>query len=244
MTSQPSSISPAAPRPWERKHLSYGAKIGFMLLSAVLFMVMLISLIMIYGVWSTYGQYRDAGADQQMLTVSTLVALVCAAGLFTLFPRLASTTGFTPRYTPPAATVRGEPFDVRHQEQITKRVLIGKGRARFDPEGLTLHGNLESPKLVQLLLVVTLTFVPLLLFGIGFGTLFALLVARYAGRKTITRVVPYGEIRDLEVVGTRVSFSCNGVPGRAVFVAASVDGERLYRELAARFPAAMGGWAG
>ncbi len=244
MTSQPSPASPAAPRPWERKHLGYGTKLGFMLLSAVLFMVLLVSMIMIYGVWSTYGQYRDSGADQRALVVATLVALVCGTGLFALFPRLTSTTGFAPRYTPPAPTVRGEPFDVRYQEQITKRVLIGTGGARFDPQGLTLHSNLESPKLVQLGLVAVLTVVPLLLFGVGLGMLLALVVARYVGRRTITRTIPYGEIRDLEVAGTRVSFSCPGAPARVVFVAAPVDGERLYRELAARFPAALGGWAG
>jgi hypothetical protein len=40
----------------------------------------------------------------------------------------------------------------------------------------------------------------------------------------------------------QVRFRCDEQPGQVVFRAAPVDGERLYRELLARFPGALGGW--
>jgi hypothetical protein len=65
------------------------------------------------------------------------------------------------------------------------------------------------------------------------------------GKKKLTRLVPYGDLRDLMVRGCQVSFSCAGAaPNKVAFYVAEQDGERLYRELARRFPAALGGWVG
>jgi hypothetical protein len=40
-----------------------------------------------------------------------------------------------------------------------------------------------------------------------------------------------------------VTFSARGdAPNKVVLYVSQMDGERLYRELAQRFPAALGGW--
>ena len=60
-----------------------------------------------------------------------------------------------------------------------------------------------------------------------------------------TGAVPYADVRDLAVTVGRVSFSCQGEqPNRVALAASQVGGERLYRELAQRFPAALVGWQG
>jgi len=87
------------------------------------------------------------------------------------------------------------------------------------------------------------TLVPMLVFDVGLGLLPALLLAFLLGKKKRSRAVPYASISDLVVRGCRMTFSAPGdAPNKVALSVSLMDGERMYRELAQRFPAALGGW--
>lgn len=122
--------------------------------------------------------------------------------------------------------------------------MRGSGTVQFDADALTLAGHLEPNALFQFGVVLLITFLPLMLLGFGLGIISALIIAYYVGRKKITRAIPYGNLRDLQVKGSRVTFRSADTPKQISFVVAQVDGERLYYELLTRFPGALAGWMG
>jgi hypothetical protein len=122
--------------------------------------------------------------------------------------------------------------------------MRGKGTAQFDADGLTYAGHLEPSGLFQIGIVLLVTFLPLFLFGIGVGIIPALIIAYYVGRKRVSQTVAYSDLRDLQVKGSRVTFRRTDAPKQVTFAVIPSDGERLYRELLPRFPAALGGWMG
>jgi hypothetical protein len=139
--------------------------------------------------------------------------------------------------------IKGRPFDVLyHSTGLTSRSLNGRGGVRFDAEGLTVEGTLQPHVVLQLVIAVVLAAVLLFVFHLRASVFVAGLLTLLIGRKTVRRTIPYSDIRDLEVKGVQVRFRCDGQPGQVVLRAAPVDGERLYRELLARFPGALGGW--
>jgi hypothetical protein len=150
---------------------------------------------------------------------------------------------FTPSYGQVAPTLAGQPFEVRFQRPRWSRSFRGKGMLRFEADQLVLDGTLEPSALFQIGIVVVVTLVPLLAFGVGLGLLPALLLAFLLGKKKQSRTVLYSSVSDLVVRGCRATFTTPGdAPNKVALYVAQQDGERLYRELAQRFPAALGGW--
>jgi len=240
MTLSP-SLAPSGSRPWEKQQLSSAARLGLFVLTIVLSSALIVALIivLVFAVDSSSKTGPGFGAA----AVATLVGLVCAGGLYWSIPLQRRSVRFKLRYTPPPPTTLAHPFDVRYAGNVLRaRSLTGQGGARFDAEGLTVHGSLEPPQALQLVVFLSLTLVPLLLFGVGLGALLAILVTRQIGRREITRTIPYSEMRELKLEGVRVTFRCDGQPNRVAFAVAEADGERLYRELLARFPGLLGGW--
>ena len=86
--------------------------------------------------------------------------------------------------------------------------------------------------LIMIGAVLLLTIAPLVVFGFGLGVIPALLIAYYAGRKKLGLSIPYGDLREPRMNGCIATFGIpNSLPGKIVFAAAQIDGERLYREV-------------
>jgi hypothetical protein len=64
------------------------------------------------------------------------------------------------------------------------------------------------------------------------------------GRRKYSWTIHYAGLHDLIVKGCLVTMRTEGTPKRISFAVAPTDGERLYRELLPRFPAALGEWRG
>jgi hypothetical protein len=75
---------------------------------------------------------------------------------------------------------------------------------------------------------------------LGLGLIPALIIAYYIGRKKLTQPIAYSAVRDLTLKGCKVTFNNPGAqPGKVAFYVTMSDGERLYREVQERFPAAL-----
>jgi hypothetical protein len=232
------------PAPWQVKELGYGAKLGLMIVGAVLAIIMLVGLFGTIGMTNALVHGSTSSGNLIALVVFASMLVVGLGGLILLWPYLRAGTNFTPSYgsIPPATA--GAPFEVKYQRYLWGRSMRGTGGVRFDADGLTIEGNVEPHALFQAGVVLVLTLLPLLLFGVGLGIIPALILAYYLGRKKIARAIPYAELREVRVEGRKVTFRTDGSPKTITFAVASVDGERLYRELLPRFPAALGGWMG
>jgi hypothetical protein len=182
----------------------------------------------------------------EMLTVGLVLTGVLAVSLFgviKLYPYVSAPNRFTPSYGQVAPTLAGQLFEVRFQRPRWSRSFRGKGTLRFEADQLVIDGTLEPSGWFQIGIVVVVTLVPLLAFGVGLGILPALLLAFLLGKKKRSRTVPYASINDLVVRGCRATFTNPGdTPNKVALYVAQQDGERLYRELAQRFPAALGSW--
>jgi hypothetical protein len=247
-TSQPSLVPGAGAPPWQERQLGYWLKLLVLFGFALLTLTALISggawvaivpgmLIQGPGPRDTIGEMLTAGL------LLTGVLAVSVFGLIKLYSYVSAPNRFTPSYGQIAPTLAGQPFEVRFQRPRWSRSFRGKGTLRFEPEQLVLDGTLEPSALFQLGIVVVVTLAPLLVFGVGLGLLPALLLAFLLGKKKRSRTAPYASISDLMVRGCRTSFTSPGdAPNKVALYVSQVDGERLYRELAQRFPAALGGW--
>jgi hypothetical protein len=243
-SSQP--IHTAAVPPWKEKELSYGTKLGLLLVCTVLLIVLLVTLFVVIGVSGELALGRSAPQNVTSNLIAVGIAFVLLvgslAGLIVLWPYTRAATRFTPSYGAIPPTITGHPFEVKFRRYLWGRSLRGSGTVQFDADSLSYTAHLEPNALFQLGIVMLITFLPLFLFGFAIGIIPALIIAYYVGRKKITRLIPYGDLRDLQIKGSRVTFRCADAPKQLSFVVAQVDGERLYRELLPRFPAALGGW--
>jgi hypothetical protein len=237
----PSSPSTARP-PWQEHQLPYGLKLLVMLGAAVL---LIIAIVTFFTTIATIGTItgRTAAASSTANSIGLVVSIGLfigsVAGIVFLYRYLAAPTNFKPSYESVPAYVLGHPFEVRYGRAGLGRSLAGKGTVRFDAEGVLVEGYLTPSPIFQIAVLVLLTVLPLVLFGFGLGVIPALLIAYYVGRKKIAEPISYAAFRDLALKGSRVSFTqVEGVPRKLSFHVASVDGERLYRELGQRFPTA------
>jgi hypothetical protein len=181
----------------------------------------------------------------EMVTVGLVLTggfIVFGAGTAALWPLAAAPTRFTPAYGTISALTAGHPFAVRYQRVGWGRTMSDTGSVRFDADGLTIMGYVTPNPLLPLLVLILFTAVPLVMFGVGLGFIPALILAHYLGRRQHVMPIRYQDLYDLTVQGCRVTFSGPETPRQISFFVASVDGERLYRELLPRFPAALGGW--
>jgi hypothetical protein len=179
-----------------------------------------------------------------------MVGLVLSGGLLVfggatalLWPLVTAQMSFSPSYAAVPATTIKHPFEARFRRAIWARSVSGTGTISFESTGLTVSGYLTPSRLLQLVVLIVFTVVPLLVFGVGLGLIPALLLAHYLGRKRIVTTLPYEQLREVTVRGCRVCVKASGTPEQISFAVASVDGERLYRELLPHVPAALKGWS-
>lgn len=236
------------PPPWQGKELSYGARLGLMLLGALVLIAAIVSFFIVFGVsLSLLGGTVPPGsitADVIAIMVATVVCIASVGGLLVIWPYLRGPARFTPAYGAVAPTTVAHPFEVRFPRYLWGRSMRGAGAVRFTPEALEISGHREPHILFQVGIVLVVTYLPLLFFGFGLGIIPALLIAYYAGRTHVTLTLPYTALRIESVRGRLVTLRTQESPKVIIFAVASVDGERLYRELQPRFPAALGGWLG
>jgi hypothetical protein len=236
--------------PWQEKNMSYGLKLLIMFGFVLSLILAISSLFVVIGVAGSMvrGTLRSTGSvwsDLLPLLIAAVVLVVCGAGVVLLWPLVRRPTSFHPSYGQVAADVAGQPFEVRFRKPLLARSYAGKGTVRFEPGQLVVDGALAPSAWLQIGVVVLLTLLPLLLFGIGLGIIPALLIAALIGRKKVSLAVSYADIRDVTMNGLQLAFRRDGgTPNQVSLHVSQQDGERLYRELAQRLPAALGGWAG
>lgn len=247
MRSNPQPLQQAA-TPWNTRELSYGAKLGLIVLCAFLLVILLVTLFVFIGVSGALVRGETLPdtltANLIALAVDTLLFIASLVGLIVLWPRARASTRFVPSYGTIDPMARQAPFEVKFRRYLWGRSMRGTGTVVFGDEALTIQGDLEPHALFQIGIVVLVTVAPLVVLGIGLGIIPALILAYYLGRKKITTVIPYHNLHDLQVVGRDVTFLNSGPTKQVSFTVAANDGERLYRELLSRFPAALGGWTG
>ena len=231
----------------QEKNLSYGLKLlimfGFVLslicAISTLFTVIAVAGSMIRGSIPPSGSFW---ADLLPLLIAVVVLVVSVAGVILLWPLVRRPTSFRPSYGQVAADLAGQPFDVRFRKPLLARSYSGKGTVRFEPEQFVVDGALAPSAWLQIGVIVLLTLLPLLIFRIGLGIIPALLIAAVIGRKKLSLAVPYAQMRDVTMKGLQLAFRRDGgVPNQVNLYVSQLDGERLYRELAQRFPAALSG---
>lgn len=249
MTTSKPTPTTITPMPWQRRQLSYGMKLLVTFGGALLFIIILISgitwLFMVPAMLISGPGPRDTISS--MIIIGTLLTLLVAlsiAALVVLWPYLTAPTSFKTSYIAVPATTAGHVFEIRYQRVGLSRTMLGKGTLRFDPEGLLMTGYLSPSPWLQLTIVLLFTLLPLLLLGIGLGIVPALIIAWFVGRKPMEFTLPYHSLSDLVVKDCHVTLSTPDVPRKLSFLVAISDGERLYRELQPRFPAALNGWQG
>lgn len=228
--------------PWLEGELSSGAKFGLLALWALAAMFGMFGLVMTLAMGV---QVADGRGEAMALLVGVVCLALGVAGLWFTMPRLRYGTRFTPSYAPIPPHAPGQIFDARFSRPGVKRSFQGKGTIQFHPQHLVVSGTLMPSTLLQLGVVVLLTALPLVVFGIGLGVLPALIIGGLIGRKKWMCSVPYHLIRDLTITGCHLRFASAEMQPQFFRVQlSSADGERLYRELGMRFPAALPSWQG
>lgn len=238
-------MAPSSLHPWEGVEHGYGARLGFLLLSALLLVVTIVSFLVAFGIGISLAQ----GTALPDSTTSNLIAVaiavvICVAGiasLVALWPHTRGQARFTPSYGVIAPTTIDHPFDVRFERYLWGRSMRGAGTVQFTPTALTIAGNREPHPAFQLGIVLVVSLGPLILFGFGLGLIPALLIAYYVGRQRVSMTIPYPEIQHIMVKRRTVTLRSTQSPQVIMFGVAAGDGERLYRELGRHFPAVVAG---
>jgi hypothetical protein len=250
MNIQPTANPGATTPPWQEKSMGYGLKllITFGFLVSLIFAIS--SLFVVIGVVGSMarGSIRATGSvwgDMLPLLIAVVVLVISAAGVIVLWPLVRRPTSFRPSYGAVPADLAEQPFEVRFRKPLLARSYSGKGTLRFEPGQLVVDGALAPSAWLQIGVIVLLTLLPLLIFGIGLGIIPALLIAAVIGRKKLSLAIPYAEMRDVTMNRLQLGFRRDGDgPSQITLYVSPLDGERLYREVAQRFPAAPGGWVG
>ena len=232
--------------PWVGKDLPYMARLGLMLLNAVLLIIAIVGFFIAFStatsVLSGRTQPNQVTTDLLFAVVGGGLCIACIGGLIVIVPYTRGPAGFITTYGAIPATVVAHPFEVRFQRYLWGRSLRGKGTVQFNSEALSVSGYREPHVLFQLGIVLLITILPQVLFGFGLGIVPALIIGYFIGRKQVTLLLPYTSLRDLQVKGRQVTMRTDQSPAVISFAVAASDGERLYRELQPRFPSALGGW--
>lgn len=238
------SIVTTTPPPWARRRPSYGLKLlafcGFFIATVAALVAGIIVVSFLISFLSLEISRTGLAANLTTILIAGVICVVSIAAVVRLWPAVWSPGNFTPRAAPVAPDMAGQPFEVRFRQSGFSRMYRGKGTARFEPEGMVLAGTLAPSGWFQLGIVVLLTVLPIVLFGIGLGIIPALLIGLLIGRKKLERMLPYTALRDVTLDGGQLRFANgDGLPGKVALFTAPIDGERLYREVALRFPAAL-----
>lgn len=222
---------------WETTDLPYIARLGLLVVCSILLIVMIVSGFFILG--SNYS-LQDGTITQtqfiQTALICTSLIVVGVAALYFLFPLTRNVGDFTPSYGMVLPTELQAPFEVYFERYLWGRSLRGKGIVQFIPEGLRIEGFLEPSIWFQLGIILVVTLVPLVVFGIGLGIIPALLLAYYLGRKPTVVSLPYALLSAPQLKGRTLRLNNEQVPKKIAFAVARSDGERLYNEIAHRYP--------
>jgi len=247
MTTQPVRVPDGTSTPWRAKTMSYGMKLLVLFFFVLVLVIAISSVFILIAVTMSMisGTVRSTGSivsDLLPLWMALGLLVASAAGVVVLWPLVRRPTSFRPSYGQIPPDITGQPFDVRFRKPLFARSFGGKGILRFDAEQLALDGTLGPNAWLQIGVVVLLTVLPLVYFGIGLGVIPALLIAGLIGRKKLPLAVPYTQLRDVKLNGGQLSFRRDGdAPNTVILNVSQLDGERLYREMALRFPVALGG---
>jgi hypothetical protein len=233
--------------PWLERQLPYGLKLLVTFGAALLLIVALASgitwLALIPSALINGPGPRDTiGSMVTMGLVITGLVVVSVGGLIALWPLASAPTSFKPSYGAVPATAAGLPFEVRYRRAGWGRMLSAKGTLRFDADSLQVAGMLTPSPVFQIGVLLVLTVLPIILLQVGLGIIPALAIAYYVGRKRVELALPYHDISDVTVKGCLLRLRTPGTPRQIALYVSATDGERLYRELEARYPAALGGW--
>ena len=245
MSIQPSANPGATTSRSQEKNLSYGLKLLIMLGFVLSLIVAISTLFIVIGVAGSMirGTMRPSGSiwgDILPLLIAIVVLAVSVAGVILLWPLVWRPTSFRPSYGQVPAELAGQPFEVRFRKPLLARSYSGKGTVRFEPEQLVVDGALAPSAWLQIGVIVLLTLLPLLIFRVGLGIIPALLIAAVIGRKKLSLAVPYADLRDVSISGLQLAFRRDGsTPNQVNLYVSQLDSERLYRELAQRFPAVL-----
>jgi hypothetical protein len=178
------------------------------------------------------------GDSEPNPSAALITALVAAAlfggslfGLIKIFPYLFAPADFRPSYGAVPADTHGHLFEARIGRHPWARSLNGKGMIRFDATSLFVMGHTAPPTWFLAGIILALTIIPLAVFGVGFGFLWALLIAYLLGRRKFERAIPYTAIHGAAFNGCKLMLACPDVILTAItFYVASTDVERLARE--------------
>ncbi|HEY1015906.1 MAG TPA: hypothetical protein VGE07_24575 [Herpetosiphonaceae bacterium] len=230
--------------PWLEGELSVGAKVGFTVLWIFAVILGIVGLVIVIGMTVSVTSGRQDWSAGPLAAGVALLA-VGGAGVWFSMPKINAPSRFKTSYQPIPPHVPGQIFDARFRRPGIKATFMGKGGIQFHPYHLVAQGTLMPTVLLQIGIIVLVTVLPLILFSVGVGLLPAAIIASIVGRKKATVAIPYASVRELRVTGSHIRFECPDQKPQVVDVyVSSVDGERLYRELGARFPAALPPWQG
>jgi hypothetical protein len=233
--------------PWQEKSVTPFVKLMAILGGLVMLGVAFSTLLTVISTFFTVVTDFEAGAFPRLFLFSFLIPLIFLGlalfGLKKIWPYVAAPTDFKLKGMTVTATKLDRPFETRFTRPFMSRSFSGSGTVTFSNEAIILSGVLPPSIGLQLGVIAVVTLVPLLLFGVGLGIIPALILAGLIGKTRETRSVAYKNIHHLTVKGAAVSLSCSDEKTtKFKFRVASVDTERLYRELYNRHPQAVMEW--
>jgi hypothetical protein len=247
MTSHTTLTPGAGAPPWQDKPIGIGLRLLLLLAGGILFVTAIASVLLSISAWGNVATGGRAWGSPLTTWIAALgfTALFVGsiAGIIASFRAISSPAAFMPSYGQVAPDALGQPFEVRFRRPTLGRALDGKGMVRFEAEQIVIDGTLAPSGWFQIGVFLVVTLIPLVLFGIGLGVIPALLLAFWLGKKKLARGISYANVRDLTAKGSKLTFRSEGeTPNKITLYVSQQDGERLYRELAQRFPAVLGGW--
>jgi hypothetical protein len=227
---------PAQARPLnrEKRFSSYGLKLLIMVIAALLPCVIGVTAIFLVSELRGFA-VGDFGPNPSTSLVAALVAAALLGGslfgLIRIFPYLFAPADFRPSYGAVPADTHGHPFEVRFRRHPWARSLNAKGVVRFDATSLFVMGRTAPPTWFLAAVILALTIISLILFGVGFGFLWALLIAYLLGRRKFERAIPYTAINGAALNGCKLTLTCPDViPAAIMLYVTSADNERLMLE--------------
>jgi hypothetical protein len=221
--------------PWQTNEASglkkFGAWIGFTFLLFFLFVSIPLGLSVILGI--NPERPFMSGVIAMGLSIGAIYAMV------KLLPILRTPGNFKPEVHIYDAHSLGQTFEVRHS-----KVFARDGQVTFTESKIELSGQVNASIWLQLGVVVVVTIIPLIIFKVGLGLIPALFIASRIGKHDELYLFGYDAIAEMQLQGRTVTIRISppDKPGRFKFTVANHDGERLYREIYAKYLHAVEQW--
>jgi hypothetical protein len=222
---------------WETTDLPGIVRLGLLIVCMISLIAILVSSAIMYGLSH---QLRDGSMTQeeytQVVLIGGSVVLLGIILIYFLFPLSRSTDSFTPSYGLVIPTELQKPFEVQFRRYFWGRSMRGTGVVKFAPDGLRVIGYQEPSAWFQLAIFLTVSVIPLLIWGVAWGTLGGLALAYRLGRKEVDLMIPYSLLNQPELNGRILRLTNEQTPKKISFAVARSDGERLYNEIERRYP--------